>query len=125
MTGKFMQFNQIVPIFRIFDEVRAREFYLDFLEFEVIFEHRFEENMPLYMGIRLGDFVLNLSEHHGDAAPGSAVYVLMTGLEEYHAKLAAKDYKYCRPGIVDSGFGSREMKIHDPFHNRLSFHEEK
>lgn len=118
-----MNFTQITPIFRIFDEVRAREFYLDFLEFELEFEHRFAENMPIYMGVKLGNFILHLSEHSGDATPGAAVYLEMNGLREYHARLAAKDYKYYKPGICDSGFGTIEMEILDPFKNRLSFNK--
>ncbi len=39
------------PIFRIFDEDLAREFYVGFLEFEVEFEHRFEDDLPLYLGL--------------------------------------------------------------------------
>ncbi len=118
-----MEFTQISPIFRIFDETRAREFYIDFLEFEIEFEHRFSDNAPLYMGIQLGNFELHLSEHSGDATPGAAVYIEMENLREYHARLAAKDYKFYKPGIKDSGFGTIEMEILDPFHNRLSFNE--
>ncbi|MBS1795074.1 MAG: VOC family protein [Acidobacteria bacterium] len=118
-----MKITQASPIFRIFDEFRAREFYLDFLGFEIQFEHRFEPNMPLYMGIRLGDFILHLSEHAGDATPVSGVYIEMTGLDEYQKTLAAKNYKYCRPEIAESGYGTRLMKIIDPFHNWLSFNE--
>ena len=43
--------NNSIPIFRIFDEAKAQEFYLDYLGFEVTFEHRYEENTPLYIGI--------------------------------------------------------------------------
>ena len=35
------------PIFRMFEEARAREFYVDFLGFEVEFEHRFGDNFTL------------------------------------------------------------------------------
>lgn len=120
-----MEFTQITPIFRIFDEVRAREFYLGFLEFEIEFEHRFAENMPLYMGVKLGNFILHLSEHSGDGTPGSAVYTEMEDLMTYYEKLAAKDYKYYKPGVCESGFGTIEMSIVDPFHNRLSFNQLK
>jgi hypothetical protein len=34
-------FDKAIPILRIFDETKAREFYLDFLGFSVEFEHRF------------------------------------------------------------------------------------
>ncbi len=119
-----MNITQVSPILRIFDEPRAREFYLDFLGFTVQFEHRFEPGMPLYMGIKLDDFILHLSEHAGDGAPGSAVYIIMTGLGDYHKLLEAKNYKYYRPGIKETPWGTIEMSIIDPFHNRLSFNEE-
>lgn len=35
-------FDKTIPILRMFDEAKAREFYLDFLGFSVEFEHRFE-----------------------------------------------------------------------------------
>ena len=34
--------GRITPILRIFDEAKAREFYVDFLGFKVDWEHRFE-----------------------------------------------------------------------------------
>ena len=44
-------FDKPIPILRMFDETKAREFYLDFLGFSVEFEHRFEADLPLYLGI--------------------------------------------------------------------------
>lgn len=35
-----------IPILRIFDEAKARAFYLDFLGFRVDWEHRFGPDMP-------------------------------------------------------------------------------
>ena len=46
---------------------------LRYLGFEVLFEHRFGPDMPLYLGIRRGGCELHMSEHHGDETPGSAV----------------------------------------------------
>jgi hypothetical protein len=34
------QMSRIIPVFRIFDVAKAREFYLEFLGFAVVFEHR-------------------------------------------------------------------------------------
>ena len=87
-------FQQIIPILRILDEQKAREFYLDFLGFKVGWEHRFDENAPLYLSISRAGFELHLSEHYGDCIPGAAVFVTMTGIEEYHRELLAKEYKY-------------------------------
>ncbi len=63
-------FDSAIPILRMFDERKAREFYLDFLGFSVEFEHRFEADLPLYLGISRNGLHLHLSEHHGDACPG-------------------------------------------------------
>jgi len=37
-------FGPITPVLRIFDEPKAKEFYVDFLGFTKVFEHRFGEN---------------------------------------------------------------------------------
>src|ERR1700760_555208 len=86
------------PILRSFDETRARAFYLDFLGFELVFEHRFEPGMPLYMGVRKGDCVIHLSEHYGDATPGSAVRIPVDDVSAYMAELRAKRFGNARPG---------------------------
>lgn len=39
---------QTIPILRIFDEEKAKEFYLDFLEMKLDWEHRFEPKFPIY-----------------------------------------------------------------------------
>ncbi len=109
-----------VPILRIFDEAKAREFYLDYLGFEVAFEHRFEENMPLYMGIARDGCVLHLSEHYGDATPGSSVRIHCDALGALERELTAKAYKYYRPAIERQPWAS-DMKLLDPFGNTLIF----
>ncbi|CAN5505301.1 glyoxalase superfamily protein [soil metagenome] len=111
----------VVPILRSFDEAKAKEFYIDWLGFKVDFEHRFEPDLPLYMGVSRGACVLHLSEHHGDATPGSAVRILVEELEAFHAELAAKHYKNGRPGLCDEEWG-REMTIHDGAGNKLIFY---
>lgn len=118
-------FGHPTPIFRIFDEDKAREFYLDFLGFEVVFEHRFEDDMPLYMGIRHGDCVIHLSGHHGDCTPGARIRIPSKGLSEYCAALRAKNYRHARPGEpCEVPWGGKEIGIGDPFGNTLTFFEE-
>jgi len=77
--------DRVIPIMRIFDEARAREFYVDYLGCTVDWEHRFDERAPLYMQVSRGDMVLHLSEHHGDGSPGHTVYVGANGVRELHA----------------------------------------
>jgi ribosomal-protein-alanine N-acetyltransferase len=114
---------QTIPILRIFDEAKAKEFYVDYLGFSVDWEHRFGENFPLYMQVSRGGLVLHLSEHYGDSNPGSAVYIRATGLAELHQELQAKDYKYLKPGL-DREENSVELNLLDPFGNKLRFNED-
>lgn len=116
-----MGFGSTTPILRIFDEAKAREFYVDFLGFTVDWEHRFGEGLPLYMQVSKDGCVLHLSEHHGDCCPGSAMRIQTDRLEEFQRELLAKSYKNSRPGIQEMPWGSRDMPIADPFGNRLTF----
>lgn len=114
-----------IPIYRIFDEAKAREFYIDWLGFQVDWQHRFEENAPLYMQISRGEIVLHLSEHHGDASPGSNSFIEFKNLREYHSELIAKRYQYNRPGLEVPEWDSNSitMTVNDPFYNRIVFRE--
>lgn len=116
-----MKLGKITPILRIFDEAKAKEFYVDFLGFKVDWEHRFADDLPLYLGISKGDCMIHLSEHHGDCSPGSAIRIETEDVEMYRQELLAKQYRYARPGIEDTPWGTREMCINDPFGNRLTF----
>ena len=116
-------FQPAIPIFRIFSEEKAREFYLGFLGFKLDWEHRFEPDMPIYMQISRGAVVLHLSEHHGDATPGSTAYVRMRGVRDFHAEISAKGYRYLRPGVESRDWTDAEMTVTDPFGNRIRFGE--
>lgn len=115
-----MAFSRATPILRIFDEAKAKEFYVDFLGFKIDWEHRFEPGLPLYMQVSKDGCILHLSEHYGDCCPGAAIRVGTTELESFHAELTAKAYKYYRPGIEEMPWG-RDMSVKDPFGNRLTF----
>jgi hypothetical protein len=117
-----MRFHPVIPILRSFDETKAREFYIDWLGFEVDWEHRFEPGTPLFMQVSRGDCVLNLSEHHGDATPGSTLRIRVDELEAFHAELQTRPYKNYRPGLEDRGWGVREMTVQDGAMNKLIFY---
>lgn len=116
-----MSFGKTTPILRIFDERKAREFYLDFLGFKLDWEHRFEPGLPLYLQVSRDGCVIHLSEHHGDGSPGAALRIETDALEAFHGELLAKTYTYARPGLQEMPWGSTDMSIHDPFGNRLTF----
>ena len=115
--------ERTVPILRIFDVAKAKEFYVDYLGFSVEFEHRFHENAPLFIGLSRGDVMLFLSEHHGDGTPGTHLVVQMTGIKDLHRELHAKNYRYMNPGIQTTEWGTRELRVYDPFNNQISFSE--
>src|SRR5687768_6135723 len=83
-----------IPILRIFDLEKAKDFYVGFLGFQVDWEHRFDENAPVYLQISRGTLVLHLTEHHGDCCPGSTVFVQTTALQQFHQEITAKGYAY-------------------------------
>lgn len=116
-------FEKIIPILRIFDLEKAKEFYVGFLGFAVDWEHHFAENTPAYLQVSRAGLTLHLSEHHGDACPGSTVFVWMTGIEEFHREITAKGYKYLRPGIETTFYNAKCFEVIDPFGNRIRFNE--
>lgn len=116
-----MNYSPPIPILRSFDEAKAREFYLEFLGFVVDWEHRFEENTPLYMQLSKDNCVIHLSEHHGDSSPGASLRISTRNLDAYQKELLGKSYKNARPGIQSMPWGTRDMAISDPFGNKLIF----
>lgn len=118
-----VSFLDCAPILRSFDEAKAREFYCDFLGFTVQFEHRFAPDLPLYMSVARAGLTLHLSEHHGDASPGTTIFVRMAGIREYQRELSEKRYRFGRPGLENLDWGL-QMEVHDPFGNRIRFCEQ-
>lgn len=116
-----MKVGHPVPILRIFDEDKAKSFYLDFLGFALVWEHRFEPDLPLYLEVVLDECRLHLSEHHGDACPGAALRISIDDVDAYCRQLNARHDRRCRPAVQEMPWGSRDMAIVDPFGNRLIF----
>ena len=109
---------------RIFDETKAKEFYVGFLGFKLDWEHRFGENFPLYAVVSRAGLVLHLSGHHGDATPGSTVFVRMKGIRVFQRELIAKNYANTKPGIEEEPWGLVTTVI-DPFGNHIRFCESR
>ncbi|WP_407522180.1 glyoxalase superfamily protein [Lacibacter sp. MH-610] len=113
--------QKTIPILRIFDVEKAKEFYIDWLGFEISFVHQFEPDTPFYIGIKKDNIEFHLSEHHGDSVPGVKVFIVCTQLREYHASL--KPYRHYRPSVEKTFYNTWEMTVQDPFGNKLSFNE--
>lgn len=118
-----MKVQKTIPILRIFDREKTLAFYVDWLGFTLDWEHTFDEHAPVYMQVSRDGITLHLSEHHGDGTPGTRVFLECTGLKEYHKQLIDKKYKYNRPGIEKTFYGTWCVEVIDPSSNKLSFNE--
>jgi uncharacterized glyoxalase superfamily protein PhnB len=118
-----VSFLKSIPLLRIFDVGKAKEFYVGFLGFAVDWEHRFDGDSPAYIQMSRGDLLLHLTGHHGDCCPGSTVFVWMTGIDEFHRDISSKRYGYMNPGIETTFYGARCVEVIDPFGNRIRFNE--
>lgn len=99
----------MVPIFRVADAEKTAEWYQR-LGFDVVGRHRFEENFPLYMFLDRNGVELHLSEHTGDATPGTLVYFWVDDVDSIAAEFDEQ---------IDNQPWGRELKLTDPDGNRL------
>jgi hypothetical protein len=97
-----MPFTETIPLLRILDEAKAKEFYIDLLGFKIDWGNR--ASGALFMQVSLDECVLHLSEHRGDACPGAAVKLHTDKIEEYVEQLVAKKYS---PGVAEQDPGSQ------------------
>jgi catechol 2,3-dioxygenase-like lactoylglutathione lyase family enzyme len=98
----------MAPILRVRDGHRAAEWYAR-LGFVVEGEHRFEPHLPLYLFLRRGVNPLHLSEHQGDARPGTLVYLYVDHIDEIAAEFGV---------TIEDQPWAREVRLVDPDGNR-------
>ena len=115
--------GRVVPILRILDVAKAKEFYCDFLGFQIDWEHYFAPGLPLYAQISRAGAVLHLSEHFGDGTFGAHIRIETPELVAYQAALFEKKYRHSRPGVRKQEWGEISMAIADPFGNVVTFYE--
>ncbi len=109
----------IIPVLRILDVDKAKEFYIGWLGFSIDWEHRFGENFPLYFQISKEGIVIHLTEHYGDCIPGARIRIHWNDISQFHSQ--PKDYKYFKPAIETTEWGTREVSLIDPFGNHIVF----
>ena len=105
-----------VPVLRIYDVAKAKEFYVDFLGFEIDWEHRFDANAPSYLQVSRSGVKLHLSEHYGDGTPGTVVYIRGVNVAALSKELNGKGARFARPSPTGTS-----PKLTDPFGNVLRF----
>ena len=114
-----IKFTATIPVLRIYDVAKAKEFYCDFMGFTLDWEHRHGDDFPLYMQVSRAGLTLHLSEHYGDGTPHSVVYIRGTGIAAFAKEMNEKKYRYAKPGIDDP-----HPTMTDPFGNVLRFDDE-
>ncbi|SCG57838.1 Glyoxalase-like domain-containing protein [Micromonospora echinaurantiaca] len=102
--------EHLAPVLRVADADASARWY-ERLGFVKHWEHRFAPGMPRYVGIARGGMHLHLSEHTGDARPGTLVYLCVRDVD---AMAAA-----CGIGEIDDMEWGRDFEVTDPDGNRL------
>jgi hypothetical protein len=101
--------EEVVPIMRVTDGLETAKWYAR-LGFEVIGEHRFGPEFPLYLFLERGPVHLHLSEHAGDATPNTLVYLWVDNVDVVAEEFGVE--------VVDQPW-AREIELTDPDGNRL------
>jgi catechol 2,3-dioxygenase-like lactoylglutathione lyase family enzyme len=101
--------EELVPIFRVTDGYAVVPWYRR-LGFELVGEHQFEPGFPYYLFLRRGDVHLHLSEHMGDAPPGSVAYFYVDDVDGIASEFGIE--------VEDVPWG-REVALTDPDGNRI------
>ncbi|QLQ37217.1 glyoxalase superfamily protein [Micromonospora robiginosa] len=102
--------ERLAPILRVRDADVAVAWYAR-LGFTRQFEHRFAPDLPRYTGIARPGMEIHLSEHAGDATPGTLLYLYVDDVDA----LAAA----CGGVEVRSQDWGRDFEVTDPDGNRI------
>lgn len=100
--------EELVPILHVEDAHASAKWYAR-LGFTVAGEHRFAPHLPLYMFLRRGTSALHLSEHKGDARPGTLVYFYVDDVDAVAAEFGT---------AIQEQPWAREVQLTDPDGNR-------
>lgn len=102
--------DAVIPVLRCTEVDRAVAWYgtLGFVE---EWRHQFEPGLPRFVAIRRGAIVLFLSEHEGDAPPGSLVWLRLDGIDQLPMTELGGE-------LLDQPWGP-ELRLTDPDGNRL------
>lgn len=101
--------EEMIPVFRVSDAADTADWYRR-LGFEIVGEHRFAPDLPVYMFLDRNGVHLHLSEHVGDARPGTLVYFWVEDLDTIAAEFDAE---------ITTQPWAREITLTDPDGNRL------
>ncbi len=109
-----------IPTFRILDYEKSIQFYVDFLGFNIDWEHRFGETEPVYMQVSKNGLTLHLTENERFQTE-VIVFVKTKGIDSYYLEISKKDPSV--PKVSSTPWQTKQMEIEDPFGNLLRFNE--
>lgn len=101
--------EEVVPILYVADAAAAVGWYAR-LGFRRQWEHRFGPGLPVFTEVARGRVRLFLSEHRGDARPGTLVYLRVHDVDAVAAEFGA---------VPEDAPWGREVELRDPDGNRL------
>ncbi|MFH8367235.1 glyoxalase superfamily protein [Streptomyces sp. NPDC018031] len=101
--------EEVIPILHVGDAAAAVAWY-GRLGFTRQWEHRFEPELPAFVEIARGPVRLFLSEHAGDARPGTLVYLRVRDVDAVAAEFGV---------VPQDAPWAREVELRDPDGNRL------
>ncbi|WP_151769934.1 glyoxalase superfamily protein [Streptomyces abyssomicinicus] len=101
--------EEVIPILRVGDVAAAVAWY-ERLGFAKEWEHRFEPGLPAFVEVARGRVRLFLSEHTGDARPGTLVYLRVHDVEAVASEFGVR---------AEELPWAREIELRDPDGNRL------
>jgi uncharacterized glyoxalase superfamily protein PhnB len=110
-----------IPTLRILDYAKAIEFYIDYLGFNIDWEHRFGETDPIYMQLTKNGLTLHLSENKRFQT-GIIIFVESKGILEFEKELVSRNTSII-PKVEKTNWQTLQMEIEDPFGNLLRFNE--
>ena len=107
--------EELVPILHVEDAQETARWYAR-LGFKIEGEHRFAPELPLYLFLRRGSEGLHLSEHKGDARPGTLMYFYVHDVDSIAREFGVE--------VLDQPW-AREVQLSDPDGNRLRIGERR
>ena len=102
------------PALRIFNVVRAKWCYLQWLGFHLDWECRPENGGPSIIKVSRDKAVLHLTEHYGEGSPCAKVFIRIDHLDELHQEIMERPNPFMRPGIEAAEWCEKFMTVIDP-----------